>query len=345
MYSFQDYKNLSDDITAIATSVWVTELKSRLGGVSLYKLPVRLSELGASHLDGYDEQKSKYWNDKFKGQPLRNDIKVKAIESVLPGSSLMLYHPLWFLLNISEPNNSDLFEIASNLSPKTYQRVVGEKDGKLYFKCLRTEIGFDNTLDALTVKLIHHHWQKLNCRNSKGEAFSDNLDSVETHKLFIRLFSVKYDDKFVGSLYRIISKRFSSNRFVAEPFTLPKNNLTVTNFPLSFGKVQSESEAENVIKTATQVINHVCSRFGIFNKKDRMKLFNYVSWRKIGCLLENVEVWDKSKSMEDVPYLFVYLAQIYFSNGNKLTEMNELDYDYYIRYVPSQAQTCSEENG
>ena len=334
MYTFHDYKNLSGELSGIATSLWVAELRSRLGEISLYKLPICLSELGASHLDGFNEQKSKYWNDKYNGQPLRNDLKVKAIESVLPGSSSILYHPLWFLLNCPEPNNADLLEVASNLQPKTYQRIVGEKEGELYLKILRTEIGFENTLDVLTVKLIYHHWQKNNWRTSVGAEWPDTVSSVETHKLFLRLFSIRYDDKFATLLYQLINQRFNTNDSVAEPFTLPNSNLPISDFPLGFGKRKSDEQVKRVITAASQIIKFVSYKFGISHKKNKMKLFNYVSWKKINCLLKNLDCWDKTKGIENYPYLFAYVSLIYFDE-KKLTKLNELDYDYRNRYVPN----------
>tara|TARA_Y100000296_G_scaffold56116_1_gene64411 strand:+ start:7325 stop:8311 length:987 start_codon:yes stop_codon:yes gene_type:complete len=327
MYTFQDYKKLDGDIAAVATSFWVATLMQKSHCASLYKLPVRLSHLGASILDGFNEQVSKYWYNKYHGQLLRNDIKVTAIESVLPGSSFALYHPLWFLLNIPMPANHQLLEVASNLPPKLYQRLVGEKDGELYFKELRNEIAFENTLEALTVKLLYYHLRRNYWSKREWSPSCDSNSSVETHKLFIRLFSGAYDEEYCTRLYQLVNKRFENAVATAEPFYLPNSNELISDFPLQFGKSQTVSQIKSILKAANQIINHACFKSGISNKKQKMALFNYVSWKKVGDFLKDLDTFDKTKDIKNFPYLLTYFWLVQ-QKKKKLTNINELDYVY-----------------
>ncbi len=327
MYTFQDYKKLDRDIAAVATSFWVATLMQKSHCASLYKLPLRLGKLGASILDGFSEQVSKYWYNKYHGQSLKNDIKVNAIESVLPGSSFALFHPLWFLLNIPKPANHQLLEVASNLPPKLYQRIVGEKDEELYFKELRNEIAFENTLEALTVKLLYYHWRRNDWSNSEWSPSCDSNSSVETHKLFIRLFSGAYDEEYCTRLYQLVNKRFEDKVVTAEPFYLPNSNKLISDFPLQFGKPQTDSQIKSILKAANQIINHACFKFRISNKKQKMVLFNYVSWKKVSSFLKDLDTFEKTKDIKNFPYLFIYLC-LTQQKEKKLTRINELDYDY-----------------
>gem|GEM_PF-1984053 len=329
MYSFQNYKKLNDDVAEIATNFWVLEIKSRLGCRSLYQLPIELAQLGSTLLDGSNEQISKYWNKKFNGKRLRNDVKVKKIESIpkLLGCSQMLFHPLWMLLNKEKHSNSELLEIARNLPLSISNRILGEKNGKPYLKELRKEIAFENTLDALTAKLIYLLRDKNNY-----PTMGDNPESVETFKLFLRLFSLRYRCKYDGRLYQLISRYFSQSEDVVQPFSLPNSEQTISNFPLNFGHTLTEKEAHAVINTYRKVMRVTSMNVGIHNLHRQMSFFSYVSYRYLGMLLNEINDLKRNAKFEGIPLIAVSI-ELFKQNKKRIEKIHDLDYDYFKRWT------------
>ena len=99
MGSFEIYKRFNAEIKSFATSMWVAHLLVLTKLKNINQLRDYFEEKFEKPNNIKRVHKLKFFYNKQKGEPFRNDDLVNKIEGLHETSSTILGHPLWQILN------------------------------------------------------------------------------------------------------------------------------------------------------------------------------------------------------------------------------------------------------
>ena len=288
-----------------------------IGCNSIYKIPYALENLGLGALICTKDKYTRYWYKKSQGQKLKNTRKLHELETILPGCSRLLFHPLWQLLSKTNHSQQQLIEIASQFPPELSNRVLKIQGGVIAFRKLRKDICYENTLDALTIMML----QRLHDKNISIEKLHYN--SVETSKLLLRLLALRYQFPLEGKLYVLLNRYFESlGTSYTAPFLFKPlwNNEQTLRY--SFGSNLSEAQANQIIASWRAILRTFHKEFCFETNAEALTFFSYMSFRFIGVFLNEKDL--KKPIFEKTFTLALY--HYCQTNAKKCPFIQSLDY-------------------
>lgn len=135
MYSFRDYKKLNIPARSAASRYWGEVIKNKVGATCANQiLAAHLSDEITS-VPGWSDNYSKFWNRILAGKPVSREFKVNESELILPGTKVLLLHPLWQLLNTHLHDVDSLVKVLKALPYELHSKVIDRSiNGKMKIK-------------------------------------------------------------------------------------------------------------------------------------------------------------------------------------------------------------------
>jgi len=271
---FYVYQHLAPKIKRIATSHWTYELLRRVKSDNLNTLPIKLEKIIGE--EGYAEKKQaqSYWYKKFSGQPLQNSIEVDEVDSVLIGTSHILYHPLWTLLSDNKVTKSKLVWLTHQLPFPIQNKILNINDEFIF--SLDNRLDHSNSLDAVAALLIAHLWQKKTC-----DKYEEELINGKLLKLILRLFSFSFEKARYG---------FELCQYICNHFHKPNdykniNTITLKNFPYNLSQINSLKKFSSCCRLYRDISQkiHFCDKLEI-SEDSQLTYMSFIEHSKLNAL-------------------------------------------------------------
>ena len=122
-YSFSDYKKLSPDTRSLVTRYWAEVVKESLGArcpnqiLKMHLTPEETAE------PDWASNKTRFWSNKLKGQPVTREIKVDQTECIVPGTKSIFTNPLWHLIGTTDHDISTITRALTSVGPQLHPRL------------------------------------------------------------------------------------------------------------------------------------------------------------------------------------------------------------------------------
>ncbi|MGB4074149.1 hypothetical protein [Pseudomonas sp.] len=115
---------LSDSVIAIRSKYFVNVLLRRLGVDKVSQITPALVEVaGAERGAVYSKFRADFYRYK-RGENIKNDNLIKAVDKLLPGMARIVSHPIWSLLSTRDPEEAELIVLAQKLEPGLHQILL-----------------------------------------------------------------------------------------------------------------------------------------------------------------------------------------------------------------------------
>lgn len=242
-----EYTTLPKEIKQLATVFWIWHLFERTKTKNPNQLIEYFKNTKQGRIHFTREKQNNFFQKKWSGQTMQKDNNLNIIEEILQGSSGILFHPIWRLLDIRRESKSNLRLLKPSFSQKLQEEIFD--DSASFDSRELIMLSYKNNIDGLTGLLWLQQYNKLRKVVSNAE-----LIELLVLQLALRLITFCYPNissKFKYFFYSKIRALFKKKNN-----SKPIIRITLTNFPNTLHQISKQS----LLKDACYIYQSLADR-------------------------------------------------------------------------------------